>query len=119
MFRFHSPVTVCGICGGCKLRRIAKLADDFDDGALTALCCHPRRGEQIDTFLLVERANDDLKLWVRHNAGKAENSRRDRRRTGAKKQCIDRIGTDSEVTAAVASGYRKLVRGRKGEGLLG
>src|SRR5438034_6175316 len=30
------------------------------------------RGEQIDTFLLVERANDDLKLWVRHNADKSE-----------------------------------------------
>src|SRR5205823_12805628 len=38
-----------------------------------------------------------------------------RRRTGAKKQCIKRVGTNSEVTAAVARGYVQLVRGRKGD----
>src|SRR4029077_7871940 len=99
----------------CILRCIAKFAHNLDDGALTTFCCHPWRGKQIDTFLLVERANDDLKLWVRHNAGKTENSRRDRWSTSAKKQCIERVGTNSEVTAAVARGYGKLVRGRKGE----
>src|SRR5207248_2702292 len=69
----------------------------------------------IDAFLLVERANDDLKLWVRHNAGKTENSRRNRWSTSAKKQCVDRIRANSKVTAAVATGYGKLVRRRKGE----
>src|SRR5207302_10154234 len=48
-------------------------------------------------------------------AGKAENSRRNCGPTGAKKQRIKRIGTNSEVTAAVAASYRKLVRRRKGE----
>jgi len=81
--------------------------------------CHSWRGEQIDAFLLVQRTNDDLKLWIRHNAGKAENSRRDCGPTGAKKQCIERVGTYGEITAAVAGGYGKLVRGRKGERLLG
>src|SRR5207253_7511602 len=52
---------------------------------------------------------------IRHNAGKAENSRRDCGPTGAKKQCIERVGTYGEITAAVAGGYGKLVRRRKGE----
>src|SRR5205814_10497422 len=82
---------------------------------LVTSSCHPVSGTRTDAVLLVGRANDDLKLWVRHNAGKTEDSRRDRGPTGAKKQCIDRIGSNSEVTAAVASGDRKLVRRWKGE----
>ena len=70
------PLAICGICGWVNVRRITKFPDNLDDGALSAFCRHFGRGKKIDTFLLVQRANHDLKLRIGEDAGQSENSRR-------------------------------------------
>ena len=87
--------------------RIAKFANNFDDSALAALRCYFWRGEKIDTFLLVQRANDELKLWIGEQAGNTENPGRDRTHAaGREQQRVDRICTDGQVTAAIARSDR-------------
>src|SRR2546423_722078 len=57
-----------------KLRRITKFADDLDDRALAAFGCNFWSRQQIDSFLLIQRTNDELKLRISKNAGESKNS---------------------------------------------
>ena len=43
---------------------ITKFAHDFDHSTLSALRRHARRGKNIDPLLLIESANNDLKLGI-------------------------------------------------------
>ena len=54
---------------------ITKFPDNFNHGALAAFGRHLRRGEKIDPFLLIQGANDDLKLRIRKNTSQPKNSR--------------------------------------------
>src|ERR1700693_3743742 len=50
--------------GRLKLCGITKFTHDFDHSTLSALCRHARRGKNIDSLLLIESANNDLKLGI-------------------------------------------------------
>ena len=89
---------------------ITQFSDDFNDGALSALSGHARRGKEIDAFFLIKRANHNLKLWIGENAGQSKYSRGgtgDLPKTWHQKR-IERVGTDCKIAALVAGSDRIL-----------
>ena len=93
--------------------RITKFSDNFDNGALAALRGHTRRREKIDSLLLVQRANHDLKLWIGETHRlhrKFPARRRALPKTGQQKR-VERVGADREIAAPVSGRDRILSNG--------
>src|SRR5262249_49121007 len=87
-----------------KLRRITKLPHDLDHGALSTLGRNARRGQQIHAFLLIQRTDDNLKLWIGKHTSQPKNSWRHAGRAHRReKQRINRIRADGKISAPVTS----------------
>ena len=93
-----------GDLGRGKLRRVTEFSDDFDHGALPTLGCDPRSRQEINSFLLVQRTNDDLELRIGEDAGQSEDAGRDSCCThrGEQKR-VDGVRADREIAAAITS----------------
>ena len=86
-----------------EFSRIRKLARNADDRLAATLGGNFWSRHQIDAFLLVQGADDDLKLRVREDAGYAKDSGRLADDGGAE-QPVDAIGGNRDVGAGAGTG---------------
>src|SRR6266404_7246110 len=87
-----------------KLRRVTEFSDDFDHRALPTLRCDPRSRKEINSFLLVQRTDDNLELRIGEDAGQPEDTGRDGRCThrGEQKR-VNGVRADRKIAAAITS----------------
>ena len=92
---------------------VTKFSDDFDDGALSALGGHAWRRKEIDAFLLIQRPNDNLKLWIGEHARQSKDSRGHASSLPEAwhQKGVERVRGNRKIAAAVSACSRILSNG--------
>ena len=88
---------------GLILARVTELADDLHGCRGTAFGRHLGRGENINAFFLIERAEHDLELRISENAGEGEDTG-GRSHGATEEEPVKGVARDCRLTATVAGG---------------